>query len=275
MSLLRVSPCIVRAQNNKKLTNKTDRSELDAMMVRELLEEQVWESYDNRLLTKAIRSMDGAVWCPVLQCQQPAENLPHSSEGPRLGKCPVCLFVFCLACKKASHGTANCSSLLHEAASAEEEDGNEKDGQEVANKDYQVFEAMLKKSGPIRTREFLNVVVEDIFGGLDINDKMELVKRYSKSPEEKKNLDDEYGEAYIEYFVNRFRSGDLENIWQRFSASAFTTFLTTIRENKSGSKQKSLFEGENAMHWLEARLVFFYIRYVLFLTSSQACLRGD
>ena len=81
-----------------------------------------------------------------------------------------------------------------------------------------------------RTQEFLNVVVQDIFGGLDMDDKMELVKRwenqsmiqkfqvfctsckthefilicrYSKSPEDKENLENEYGAAYIEYFVNR------------------------------------------------------------------------
>ena len=40
----------------------------------------------------------------------------------------------------------------------------------------------------------------------------------------------------------------------RFSTTAFTTFLTTIRENQSDSKQKSLFIGEHAMHWLETRL---------------------
>merc|ERR1719430_2124061 len=106
---------------------------------------------------------------------------------------------------------------------------------------------------------------------------MELVKRYSKSPEAKKNLEEEYGAAYIEYFVNRFSTGHMEQIWerglnkrrnhwglefgtlegtgnieQRLSATAFTTFLTTIRENKSGSG-KSLIAGKNAMHWLEAR----------------------
>ena len=40
----------------------------------------------------------------------------------------------------------------------------------------------------------------------------------------------------------------------RFSSTAFSRFLTTIRENKSGSNQKSLITGTNAMHWLEARL---------------------
>ena len=39
----------------------------------------------------------------------------------------------------------------------------------------------------------------------------------------------------------------------RFSSTAFSRFLTTIRENKSGSNQKSLITGTNAMHWLEAR----------------------
>jgi len=225
-------------------------SELDAVLVRELLEEDVWEAYDNRLLTKAIRSMSGAVWCPLLKCQQPAQNLPHSSEGPRLGKCPVCLFVFCLACNKASHGAADCNSLQQETAVVEKVKGDQKES-EAANKDYEVFHGMLKKSGPKRTQEFLNVVVQDIFGGLDMDDKMELVKRYSRSPEDKENLENEYGAAYIEYFVNRFSTGGMDNF--RFSTAAFTTFLTTIREKQSDSKQKSLFIGEHAMHWLETR----------------------
>jgi len=247
-------------------------SELDTTLVRELLEEEVWQVYDNRLLTKAIRSMSGAVWCPLLQCQQPAENLPSSSEGPRLGKCPVCLFVFCLECNKASHGAASC--ILQETAIVGEVDGGEKEKEK--NKDYGVFEAMLRKSGPKRTQEFLNVVVQDIFGGLDMEDKMDLVKRYSKSSEEKKNLDEEYGAAYIEYFVNRFSTGHIEQIWeggldkrrrhwglefgtlegtgnlqQGLPATAFTTFLTTIRENSSSDKSMNI--GKNAMHWLEAR----------------------
>ena len=45
-----------------KAKPKAPRSELDTTLVRELLEEEVWQVYDNRLLTKAIRSMSGAVW---------------------------------------------------------------------------------------------------------------------------------------------------------------------------------------------------------------------
>ena len=37
----------------------------------------------------------------------------------------------------------------------------------------------------------------------------------------------------------------------RLSATAFTTFLTTIRENSSSEKSMNI--GKNAMHWLEAR----------------------
>ena len=77
---------------------------------------KVWEVYDAKLLTKAIRSMSGAVWweipvnvkiskkyiykkiflttyvidyherCPILDCQQPAQSLPSSTEGLQLGE---------------------------------------------------------------------------------------------------------------------------------------------------------------------------------------------
>ena len=64
------------------------------------------------------------------------------------GKCPVCLFVFCLECKKASHGTADCISLMSETTIVGEVDGDEEEIEK--NKDYEVFEAMLRKSGPKR-----------------------------------------------------------------------------------------------------------------------------
>jgi len=234
--------------------------ELDAMLVKELLEQQVWEVYDAKLLTKAIRSMSGAVWCPILDCQQPAQSLPSSTEGPQLGKCPVCLFVFCLACRKASHGNAKCKEVpqgdIGGAVGEVEQAGGKEDHH--SNRDYEVSQAMFKKSGPKRTQEFLNLVVQDMFASLDFEGKMELVKRYSNSPEEKKRLDDEFGAAYIEYFVNRFRSGYVEHSWERAllntrsSSVAFTTFLSTIRENKS-SDQNSLAAGKIAMHYVEAR----------------------
>ena len=49
----------------------------------------------------------------------------------------------------------------------------------------------------------------------------------------------------------------------RFSTAAFTTFLTTIREKQSDSKQKSLFIGEHAMHWLETRLYTYKLQFAL------------
>ena len=61
----------------------------------------------------------------------------------------MCLFVFCLACNKASHGAADCNSLLQETATVEEVKGDEEES-EIANKDYEVFHGMLKKSGPKR-----------------------------------------------------------------------------------------------------------------------------
>ena len=62
----------------------------------------------------------------------------------------MCLFVFCLECKKASHGTANCSNLQQETAMVGSVDQDPDQGESEKNKDYEVFEAMLRKSGPQR-----------------------------------------------------------------------------------------------------------------------------
>ena len=68
------------------------------------------------------------------------------------GKCPVCLFVFCLACSKASHGNAKCKEVPQGGiggAVGEVEQVSGKDDQH-GNRDYEVFQAMFKKSGPKR-----------------------------------------------------------------------------------------------------------------------------
>ena len=68
------------------------------------------------------------------------------------GKCPVCLFVFCLACSKASHGNAKCKEVPQGdigGAVGEVEQVSGKDDH-YSNRDYEVFQAMFKKSGPKR-----------------------------------------------------------------------------------------------------------------------------
>ena len=67
----------------------------------------------------------------------------------------MCLFVFCLACSKASHGNAKCKEVsqrdigdaVGEVDEVEQVGG--KDDQH-GNRDYEVFQAMFKKSGPKR-----------------------------------------------------------------------------------------------------------------------------
>ena len=71
------------------------------------------------------------------------------------GKCPVCLFVFCLACSKASHGNAQCKEVPQNDigdAVGEVEQAGGKDNHH-GNRDYEVFQAMFKKSGPKRYQQ--------------------------------------------------------------------------------------------------------------------------
>jgi hypothetical protein len=69
----------------------------------------------------------------------------------------VCLFVFCLDCSKASHGNTACGDHAVARgqgpgeARGQEGAGQEGEGEEgVASKDYTVFAAMLRKTGPRR-----------------------------------------------------------------------------------------------------------------------------
>ena len=81
----------------------------------------------------------------------PSKKQRKTLDWVRAGKCPVCLFVFCLECKKASHGTADCIGHPQDSAIVREISGKEKEEEEnEKNKDCEVFEAMLRKSGPKR-----------------------------------------------------------------------------------------------------------------------------
>ena len=52
-------------------------------VVKHLVHKELFERYDRNLVERVIRSMSGSVWCPVLECQQPAQVI---SEEPHLGK---------------------------------------------------------------------------------------------------------------------------------------------------------------------------------------------
>ena len=106
---------------------------------------------------------DERTWSP-LELSWTAQNKQKAEHQIGCtGKCPVCLFVFCLACNKASHGAADCNGLQQETAVVEKVKGDQKES-EAANKDYEVFHGMLKKSGPKRYNlqnlggyEYLNI----------------------------------------------------------------------------------------------------------------------
>ena len=59
------------------------RSKVEIGAVHKLVNKELFEKYDMNLLTFAIRSMSGSVWCPILDCQQPAQVF---SMEPHLGR---------------------------------------------------------------------------------------------------------------------------------------------------------------------------------------------
>ena len=64
----------------------------------------------------------------------------------------MCLFVFCLACSKASHGNAKCKEVPQGDIGGVVEQVGGKDDHH-GKRDYEVFQAMFKKSGPRRYQQ--------------------------------------------------------------------------------------------------------------------------
>ena len=58
------------------------RNKVDISVIQKLVQTELFEQYDMKLLTVAIRSMSGSVWCPILDCQQPAQII---STEPNIG----------------------------------------------------------------------------------------------------------------------------------------------------------------------------------------------
>ena len=58
------------------------RNKVEIGVVIQLVSKEMFEKYDRNLLTFAIRSMSGTVWCPILDCQQPAQVI---SMEPHIG----------------------------------------------------------------------------------------------------------------------------------------------------------------------------------------------
>ncbi|XP_071506309.1 E3 ubiquitin-protein ligase RNF14-like [Diadema antillarum] len=75
-----------------------------APQVKELVDHEVFEKYDARLLDLSLSEMGDIVFCPRKACQCPVIR----DEKTNMGLCPQCRFAFCILCKNTFHGVAPC-----------------------------------------------------------------------------------------------------------------------------------------------------------------------
>ncbi|CAB3404853.1 unnamed protein product [Caenorhabditis bovis] len=74
-------------------------------MIREVLEPELFDKYENAILEKAIREMDDVVECPKPNCQKVAYV---NDREMNLASCSYCNFHFCNVCKQTFHGIEPC-----------------------------------------------------------------------------------------------------------------------------------------------------------------------
>ena len=74
-------------------------------------------------------------------------RLCYSSElsffASILGKCPICEFVFCMECKRTSHGNLACGDNTKLKIDQEEKHSDE--DREKISKDFEMFEMIIKR----------------------------------------------------------------------------------------------------------------------------------
>lgn len=83
--------------------NKCD-VQADPNMVKNLVDDTVFEKYDKILLQRTLECMNDVVYCPRKTCQSPVLK----EQDRDMGRCPACSFVFCVLCNTTYHGSAKC-----------------------------------------------------------------------------------------------------------------------------------------------------------------------
>ena len=155
------------------------------------------------------------------------------------GKCPVCFFVFCMECNKASHGNSLCEDHGKLRTDTEEVDeGKPVEESAIMNRDFEIFQGMVKRIGTTKTQDYLNKIILQIFGHLDEVEKRELATKYIEaSPDEKEKYYEEYGRAYLEYFLSGLRGTKRRT---HFSVTRFADFMNSLKDEKRGDSSEQM-----------------------------------
>ena len=234
------------------------RQPLTMALVQQLVSQTAWQRYDAGLLTRAMRSLSNTVWCPVLDCQQPASVL-----NPGLAKCPVCSFVFCTECQRAFHGNSCCEdhSVLRSERQqreveqeAEQEAGRDggtsrQGGNAELAGDMELFHALEAKRGRRAAEDELRRVVSALFGGLDAAERAALVREYTTATlERRQQLQDQYGRPFLHYFLASQLGG-------RARRESFTEFLRELREDRGEGPRLQLLINTAAVRALAVDLI--------------------
>ena len=73
-------------------------------LIRELVSDELYQRYDNLLLSSVIDSMSDIIYCPRPHCKTPV----LVDENSNLACCQNCDFAFCKLCKYTFHGVSPC-----------------------------------------------------------------------------------------------------------------------------------------------------------------------
>ena len=94
------------------------------------------------------------------------------------------------------------------------------------NRDFEIFQGMVKRIGTTKTQDYLNKIIVQIFGNLDEDEKRELATKYIEAPlEEKEKYYEEYGRAYLEYFLSGLRGSKRRTT---YSVTRFADFIYVL-----------------------------------------------
>ncbi|XP_063223142.1 E3 ubiquitin-protein ligase RNF14-like [Bacillus rossius redtenbacheri] len=106
-------------------------SEAQPAQVRALVGAELYARYDGMLLSAALDTQPGVVYCPRRRCQYPVFHEDKSDERDKLATCPECRYAFCVLCEKVYHGVAPCAIIPAEKRKLMEEYLKASDEQKV------------------------------------------------------------------------------------------------------------------------------------------------
>lgn len=86
-------------------------AELPVSLIQDLVTKELYDKFDKTMLVKAVEAISNSTYCPIALCQYPIVDPPDDNG---LAVCPMCVYAFCVFCKKGYHGIENCDITIDE-----------------------------------------------------------------------------------------------------------------------------------------------------------------